>query len=62
MLDRQRAQCIRRPFIIMEPTTNNNHTKKPEAPEFEARVQAAECSQGRWHLEPERLGRIEVDN
>ena len=24
----------------MEPTTNNNHTNKPEAPEFEARVQA----------------------
>src|SRR6516225_6747053 len=49
MLVLQHAQCIRRPFIIVEPTTNNNHTNKPEAPEFEARVQAAECSrpQGR---------------
>src|SRR6516162_5036355 len=31
-----------RSFIIMEPTTNNNPTSEPEAPKFEARVQATQ--------------------
>jgi choline dehydrogenase len=33
---------MQRSFIIMEPTTNNNSTNEPEAPEFEARVQATQ--------------------
>jgi choline dehydrogenase len=32
----------KRSFIIMEPTTNKNPTNEPEAPEFEARVQATQ--------------------
>ena len=31
-----------RSFIIMEPTTNNNATNEPEAPEFESRVQVTQ--------------------